>query len=121
MRGHPATLTQAPLPFDSPSSIVETEFLRYLQTEDGQRLRKECVTRARKLLARGFKRFSMDAIFHSVRWDASIELGPDHGYKINDHHSSHMARHIMASCPDLAGFFEVRELRGRAWRKRRAP
>lgn len=31
---------------------------------------------------------------------------------------------MMASCPDLEGFFETRQLRGRAWRKirpKRAP
>lgn len=111
---------QAPLPFESPTAIVEIDFLRFLDTDDGRKLRAECVSRARRLKARGFKRFSMDAIFHSVRWDASIELGPDSGFKINDHHSSHMARHLMSSCPDLEGFFEVRVLRGRAWRRKRA-
>ena len=112
--------TQSAIPFETPTAIVELDFLRFLETKDGQKLRAECVTRARRLKTRGFRRFSMDAIFHSVRWDASIKLGPDHGFKVNDHYSSHMARHLMASCPDLDGFFEVRVLRGRAWRKKRA-
>ena len=115
------TPAQSALPFESPTAIVETQFLRFLETADGIKLRAECIARARRLRAKGWKHFSIDALFHSVRFDRSVDIGPDEdGFRINDHHSSHMARHIMASCPDLEGFFETRQLRGRAWRKKRA-
>ena len=109
---------QAAIPFEAPASIVETNFLRHIATEDGAKLVLEATKRAFALKARGFRSFSMDAIFHSIRWDASITLGPNHGFKVNDQMSAHMARLLMNRHPELEGFFQLRELRGRTYRGR---
>lgn len=95
-------------------SRVEAAFKEWLPTADGQTVLEEATRRALLLKRRGFAHYSIDAIWHSIRFDRSVQIGPDEdGYKLNDHHTAYMAREIMAHEPELAGFFETRELRGR--------
>lgn len=111
---------QAALPFDTPISIVERAFLRWIDTDDGRTVEADVTDRALRMRRRGWKHYSMDALWHAARFDRSLEVGPDaDGYKLNDHHTAHMARRLMERNPELVGFFEVRELRGRAWRRQR--
>lgn len=112
--------SQVALPFDTPTSIVEKAFYAYLQTQHAQELEAEIVSRARRLKAAGWKSYGIAALFEAIRFDRSVALGPDEdGYKCNNNHKPFMARRIMAEYPDLAGFFEIRNLFGRAWRKTR--
>lgn len=111
---------QAALPFDTPISIVEAAFLRWIDTDDGKTVEADCTRRAHALRARGFKRVGIALIWEAARYDQFLRVGPDaEGWKLNNSYRSFMARRIMAEHPELVGFFEVRELRGRAWRKRR--
>lgn len=64
------------------------------------------------LRARGFERYSIDALMHTVRWRSALELGPDGEWKLNDHYTSRYARLLMGREPALDGFFATRALRG---------
>ena len=91
---------------------IAQRFATWLDTPDGQRVYAECRDRSLTLRRRGWRHFSIDAIWHSVRFDAAVKVGPDaDGYKLNNDFTSHMARHLMATEPELAGFFETRVLR----------
>lgn len=71
----------------------------------------QLVRLARELKAKGYSRYSIDALCHVVRWDMALKTDGNDGYKLNDHWTSRYARLIMASEPDLAGFFKVKPLR----------
>ncbi len=58
----------------------------------------------------GRQRFGIRMIWERLRWYVMIET-TDADYKLNDHYHSRYARLIMDQEPDLAGFFETRELR----------
>lgn len=65
---------------------------------------------AEQIRARGFERYSADAILHRIRWWHHIERG-DRDFAINNNFSSRYARLLMEVDPSFVGFFEVRELR----------
>ena len=65
---------------------------------------------AEQIRARGFNRYSADAILHRIRWWHHIERG-DRDFAINNNFSSRYARLLMEVDPSFVGFFEVRELR----------
>ncbi len=105
---------QAALELDPPLSKVERAYRAWRETDDGRTIYQEAVERASRLKLMGFKHFSIDAIWHAMRFDHAVKVGPDeYGYKLNDHHTAYMAREIMEKNPGLAGFFELRTLRGR--------
>jgi hypothetical protein len=68
-----------------------------------------CVRFAREAKARGFQHFGIRVIWERARWYLTIER-TDGDYKLNDHYHSRYARLIMQQEPDLADFFETREL-----------
>jgi hypothetical protein len=94
-------------------SRVERAFNEWIQTADGRRVEGECVRRSRRLMARGVSHYGIAALFESIRYDWHIGLLGDGEYRLNNNHRSLLARHLMDLYPDLAGFFETRELRGR--------
>ena len=100
---------QGVLPFHN-KSRAERTFDEWIETRDGKRVEAECVTRARRLREHGVKRYSIDALFHSVRFDWTVGLIGDEEYRLNNNHHPFMSRRIMGLCPDLADFFETREL-----------
>jgi hypothetical protein len=65
---------------------------------------------SREWKAAGHKRCAIDVLFGRLRWDIGIKtVGDD--FRVNNDFRSRYSRKIMAECPDLDGFFEVRELR----------
>lgn len=90
---------------------IGERFAAWLETPDGQTVYAECRDRALSLRRRGWRHFSIDAIWHSVRFDRAVRVGPEGGYRLNDHFTSRMARLLSESEPELDGFFEVRSLR----------
>lgn len=112
-------MNQGRLPFDVPVSIVEQEFLRYIETVDGSLLAAQVKKMADALIERGWKHYGIKAIFEAIRFDRAIALGPDAmGVKVNNNHTAYMARYLIDRYPYLKNFFELRTLHGRAWRKR---
>jgi hypothetical protein len=96
-------------------SRVEREFTQWIKTPDGVMVRGELVRRCRLLKERGWKHYGIAPIWEAIRYDASVSLieRDKGGWKLNNNHRSLLARHIMENYPDLRGFFDVRDLRGR--------
>lgn len=90
---------------------IGEQFEEWIRTGDGRKVFAELVTRAKYLRRIGWKHYSHKAIIESIRYDNAISVGPDHGFRINDHYTSRLARLAMDVYPELDGFFEVRELR----------
>ena len=59
----------------------------------------------------GREQYSIDSIFHRLRWHYHIELRTEEPFKLNNNFTSRYARLIMAQEADLDGIFEVRVLR----------
>lgn len=58
--------------------------------------------------ARGYARYSSDAILHRIRWTMQIDRG-DRAFKCNDHWTAPLARWFLARHPECPKFFELRE------------
>jgi hypothetical protein len=59
---------------------------------------------------RGFKRYGIKGLFERLRWHYHIERGDD-AFMLNNSLTAHYARLLMEMHPELAGFFETREIR----------
>lgn len=94
-----------------PGRDIQARFEEWMGTRDGRLVYGELVRRALLLRRRGWRHYSHKAILETIRYDASIEAGPEAGYKINDHYASRLVRKVMDEQPELRGFFETRELR----------
>lgn len=67
---------------------------------------------AMELKRRGHTRYSIDGIFHILRWETDLSTG-DLSLKVNNNHTALAARDLMADYPELDGFFQVRERKAR--------
>jgi len=90
---------------------LDRDFERWLSTEWGQRLAREATARALELQRRGVSHYGIGAIWESIRFDWTLRGYPADDFKANNNHRSRLARKIMAEHPELAGFFETRQLR----------
>lgn len=69
---------------------------------------------ARGLKKQGFKTYSMDALFHRVRWHHYVKRNrSQEAFRLNDWYTSFYARLIMEREPDLVDFFEIRKQRSK--------
>jgi len=109
---HPvARAAQRALPGES---RVERAFAAWIASEDGRVVEAEVIRRAMLLRARGYKHWGIASLWESIRYDYTLALQGEAGaWRLNNSYRSLLARRIMAACPDLAGFFETRPLRGR--------
>ncbi len=103
---------QGVLPFDPFESRVEREFNDWIRSPDGLHVYLEAVDRCYRLRKRGVKHYGVKAIFESIRYDWTVGLLGDGEFRLNNNHTSLLARFIMAKHPQLEGFFEIRVLRG---------
>jgi len=55
--------------------------------------------------------YSMDAIFHRVRWHLDVETRSADPFKMNNDFTSRYARLLMTAEPELHDFFELRTIR----------
>ena len=58
--------------------------------------------------AKGWNRYSADAVLHQVRWHRHFTYN-DRGFKANNNWTSLLARWFLEKHPDKRGFFELRE------------
>lgn len=63
------------------------------------------------LVKRQGKRCGIRLLWERLRWHYFIERDASEEFKFNDHYHSHYARLVMATCPELEGFFELRRIR----------
>ena len=60
------------------------------------------------LRGQGHKRWSIDALFHVLRWQRATTIRNHNGLKLNNNHTALAARELMEIYPQLDGFFEIR-------------
>jgi len=72
---------------------------------------REIVQACLGMRAAGYTRWSINAAFEVVRYNAALRTTGT-PYKLNNSHRAYYARWIMRDVPELRGFFETRE--GRA-------
>ena len=66
---------------------------------------------ARVMQGRGIHKMGIALIFERLRWLHFIDTRGSEGFKLSNDFRSESARLIMQQEKDLAGFFEIRELR----------
>ncbi len=59
------------------------------------------------LKGRGCSHWSMDALFHVLRFRTALTTG-DFGLKLNNNYTALAARDVMRRYPELEGFFQLR-------------
>lgn len=72
---------------------------------------RRLVNLCREVRGAGHDQYSMKALFERLRWWHRIELKSKEPFLLNNNFTSHYARLIMRTEPDLFDFFEVRKLR----------
>ena len=91
---------------------IEQDFWRY--DRENPKVYRMIVNLARTVRAAGYEHYSMDAIFHRLRWHYNIENKSTEPFVLNDHFTSFYARLVMSREPDLADFFSIRKQRSKA-------
>lgn len=71
---------------------------------------RELVSITRQAKMAGLK-IGMKAVGEQFRWRRAVDTHDQSVYKLNNDYLSRYARSIMQQEPDLAGFFETRELK----------
>lgn len=66
---------------------------------------------ARELKRQGHERAGIGMLWEVLRWRRMRKGRERDGFALNNNHRSRFARLIMSREPDLAGFFETRELK----------
>ena len=94
-------------PLDEPDEARE-KFAAF--HHDNPRVFHELVRLARQLRAQGRKHYGIAGLFEVLRWHRALET-TDEEFKLNNNYRAYYAREIMAACPDLVGFFKIREQR----------
>lgn len=61
-----------------------------------------------EIIERGLSTFSVDALFHRMRWYTDIETSNSEGFKLNNDHTAFYARLWMLNNPTYNRFFKVR-------------
>ncbi|MDP9269309.1 MAG: hypothetical protein M3P27_13440 [Acidobacteriota bacterium] len=107
MSTRPNSIT-APLPLFDPRPI-DVRFEQF--NADHPEVYRLLVRFCRELKDAGRSHYSVDALFHRLRWYYHVEKRAEEPFKLNDHYTSRYARLISAQETDLANFFETRRLR----------
>lgn len=100
-------IQQVDLPLEYPTSGfgLRADFRRF--HEENPHVFREIVRLCRRAKERGHDRWSINGIFEVLRWQA-IETDEEKP-TLNNNYRAFYARLVMDRCPDLAGFFEIRE------------
>ena len=110
VRRAPETVKQRALPGQS---RVERAFAEWIDTAPGRYVEAEVARLAREDKAAGDRRGEINLYLALVRRSSRGLTLDAQGYRCNNSHRSLLARRLMDTRPELAGFFEVRPLRGR--------
>lgn len=90
---------------------IEQDFWRY--DRENPKVYRKLVNLAREVKGAGHEHFSIDALFHRLRWYYTVESKSHEPFKLNNNFTSFYARLIMQREPDLADFFEIRKQRSK--------
>ena len=78
---------------------------------DNPRVYELLVRFSRQWVASGRAQCGIALIWERMRWEMMLSTTDASGFKLNNDYKSRYARLIMAMEPDLAEFFNIRELR----------
>ena len=81
--------------------------------KDAPLLMPDLAKLALDLRGQGHKRWSIDALFHVLRWQRATVIRNHNGLKLNNNHTALAARELMERYPQLNGFFQLRERKPR--------
>jgi hypothetical protein len=70
---------------------------------------EQLVSLAQRWRTAGHQRCGIAMLYELVRWERGLETSDDQ-FRLNNNYRSRYARLIMLNEPDLAGFFDVRQL-----------
>jgi len=73
---------------------------------------KALKTLALQMLGNGVKAYGIKGLFEILRWQFSLQTSGE-PFRLSNDFTSRYARLLMSQEPELAGFFELRELRER--------
>lgn len=90
---------------------IQERFDEWMATEDGRIVAERIGREALDMRAHGWKHYGVKPLWEIARHDGNLRVGPNGGFKLNDHFTSRLARWLMAQYPELEDFFELRELR----------
>ena len=90
------------------SSDIELAFEKF--HDENPHVYRKLVAMACLAKSKGRKKLGIKMMIEVLRWDALLSTGGN-DYKLNNNFPSRYARLIMEQEPDLAGMFEVRELK----------
>jgi hypothetical protein len=77
--------------------------------DDNPGVLRDLIDMAREWKAAGRQRGEMRLFLAQIRYQRTRQLeNPNGEFKINNNHGAWYARLVMATCSDLAGFFELR-------------
>lgn len=62
---------------------------------------------------RRFPYWSMDALFHVLRWQNPGVTTGDHGLRLNNNYTAYAVRDLIAEHPEFEGFFRLRQQKPR--------
>lgn len=96
------------LPFP-PDDETQRKFERFHQ--DNPHVYIKLVALAREVQERGFRNYSIWALFARLRWHYDFETKSEDGFKLCNDYTSRYSRMLMDREPDLAGFFRIRPLK----------
>jgi hypothetical protein len=99
---------QGSFDFEPMNGTIQQRFERFHR--DNPTVYVSLVAYARRAKSRGFSHYGIDTLFEILRWHTTIET-TDTEFKLNNNFRSRYARLIMEREPDLADFFELRELK----------
>ena len=88
---------------------IDTAFLEFHHSNGD--VYEALVRMARRWKAAGHDRCSIAMLFETLRDGRGLTTTSSDGLKLNNNFRSRYARLIQANEPDLAGFFETRQLR----------
>lgn len=108
----PPALISAPGVREGRYLTLQERYEEWRASAQGRQVVQAVAVAALKLRARGFTHYGIAALFEAARYEHSLRVGPDaEGFKLNNNWRSRLARDLMVDYPELAGMFELRELR----------
>lgn len=108
--GHGLNAEQLSLLYDNKKTI-ERQFWEFHQANP--RVYRKIVNLCREVKGAGHSHFSMDCVFHRLRWYMTVEVKSKEPFKLNNNFTSFYARLVARQEPDLVEFFEFRALRAK--------
>lgn len=90
---------------------LSERYQEWRATADGQAVYAHIRREALWLRERGRSHYAIATLWEVARHHFTAQLATDAGFRLNNDYRSLLAREVMASHPELAGFFETRELR----------